>query len=85
VTDLNKLLRELDASARKTPDPNRQFDQLEATTLFCATCKQAVPVRKRLLLALPEGDKFDYVCVHCGNSAGTKIEKNNIPDQVILR
>jgi hypothetical protein len=85
VKDLNALLRGLDATARNAPDPNRQFDQLEATTLFCATCKQAVPVRKKLLLALPEGDKFDYVCVYCGNSAGTKTERSEIPDQVILR
>ena len=85
MKDLNKLLVELDSSARNAPDPNRQFDQLEATTLFCAKCKQPVPVRKRLLLALPDGDKFDYLCVHCGNSAGTKTERNEIPDQVILR
>jgi hypothetical protein len=85
VKDLNKLFTQLDSSAPTAPDPNRQFDQLEATTLFCATCKEAVPVRKRLLLALPDGDKFDYLCVHCGNSAGTKTERNETPDQGILR
>jgi len=85
VKDLNKLFVRLASSARSAPDPNRQFDQLEATTLFCANCKEAVPVRKKLLLALPDGDKYDYLCVYCGNSAGTKIERSEIPDQVILR
>jgi len=85
VKDLNKLFVELDSSARNAPDPNRQFNQLEATTLFCANCKKAVPVRKKLLLALPGGDKFDYLCVYCGNSAGTKTERNETPVQVTLR
>ncbi len=85
MKDLNKLFVKVDSSTRNAPHPNRQFDQLEAATLFCARCKQAVPVRKKLLLALPDGDKYDYLCVHCGNSAGTKTERNEIPDQVILR
>jgi hypothetical protein len=34
-----------------------------------------MPVRKRLLLVLPEGDKFDYVCTTCGTVAGDKIER----------
>lgn len=85
MKDLSKLFVRLDSSARTAPDPNRQFDQLEATTLFCANCKRAVPVRKKLLLALAEGDKFDYLCVYCGNSAGTKTERSEVPDPVILR
>jgi len=36
---------------RHEPSP-KQFDQLEATILFCSQCKKAVPVRKRLLLTL---------------------------------
>ncbi|HPD60625.1 MAG TPA: cytoplasmic protein [Thermodesulfobacteriota bacterium] len=61
-----------------------QFDQLEATVLFCSQCKEAVPVRKRLLLALPEGDKYDYLCVYCGNSVGTKIEGTAQPIKLLL-
>lgn len=51
------------------------FDQMEASLLYCAGCRQATPVRKRLLLVLPEGEKFDYVCVRCGSISGDKIER----------
>ena len=50
-----------------------QYKDFDATQLYCAACKQAVPVRKRLLLILPEGDKYDYTCVYCGASVGEKI------------
>lgn len=48
----------------------RDFD---ATELFCPNCKKAVPVRKRLLLVLSNGDKYDYSCVFCGTSVGDKM------------
>jgi hypothetical protein len=51
------------------------FDQMEASLLFCPKCRQAMPVRKRLLIVLPEGEKFDYVCTKCGSLAGDKIER----------
>lgn len=85
MKDLNRLFVQVGASTRAAPDPNRQFDQLEATSLFCAKCRQAVPVRKKLLLALPDGDKYDYLCVYCGNSAGTKTERSETSDQLIVR
>ena len=50
------------------------FQQLEASLLLCPKCREAVPVRKRLLLILPEGNKFEYVCPHCGSVCGDKIE-----------
>lgn len=56
-------------------DPRRQFRDLEATLLRCPRCAEAVPVRKRLLLVLPEGDKFEYVCTRCSATCGTKIER----------
>ena len=51
------------------------FDQLEASLLYCPKCRQATPVRKRLLIVLPEGEKFDYVCARCGTISGDKIER----------
>jgi hypothetical protein len=51
------------------------FEQLEASLLLCPQCRVAVPVRKRLLLILPEGDKFDYLCTRCGAICGDKIER----------
>jgi len=50
------------------------FEQLEASLLFCPQCRVAMPVRKRLLLILPQGTKFDYLCTQCGAICGDKIE-----------
>ena len=51
------------------------YKNFEATTLFCPRCKMATPVRKRLLLILPTGEKYEYLCARCGSSVGDKIEK----------
>ncbi|MBF0494993.1 MAG: cytoplasmic protein [Deltaproteobacteria bacterium] len=63
--------------------PQEAFEQFEASALYCPRCRQAVPVRKRLLLVIPEGDKYEYLCVHCGASVGDKIEKNLAPAGII--
>ena len=55
------------------------FRELEATELYCPNCRQAVPVRKRLLLILPEGEKYEYLCARCSGSVGTKLDRNNMP------
>jgi len=57
------------------PEGDKQFDQLEASSLFCPKCKDAVPVRKRLLLVLPEGERHEYLCAYCSTSVGRKIEE----------
>jgi len=48
------------------------YKDFDATELFCPRCKKAVPVRKKLLLILQEGEKYDYSCVYCGTSIGDK-------------
>ncbi|MFH0812791.1 MAG: cytoplasmic protein [Pseudomonadota bacterium] len=85
MKDKNKFFVTFDTSSQKTSHPQRQFDQFEASSLYCSRCKQPVPVRKRLLLALPDGDKYDYLCVYCGSSVGTKTERSEIPLQVIIK
>ena len=50
------------------------FDEFEASELFCANCQKAMPVRKRLLIVLPSGNKYDYHCSVCGNSVGSKMD-----------
>ena len=64
---------------RKSPArANRQesdFSELEATELYCGECRQAVSVRKHLLLVLPEGDKYEYRCQYCGAKVGDKIDR----------
>jgi endogenous inhibitor of DNA gyrase (YacG/DUF329 family) len=55
------------------------YKDFDATELYCPRCKRAVPVRKRLLLVLAAGDKYDYTCVYCGTSVGDKTESNSNP------
>jgi len=62
----------------------QSYKDFDATELFCPQCKKAVPVRKRLLLILPEGDKYDYNCVFCGTSVGDKLVKEKGNLNVIL-
>jgi hypothetical protein len=62
----------------------QSYKDFDATELFCPQCKKAVPVRKRLLLILPEGEKYDYSCVYCGTSVGDKLVKEKGNLNVIL-
>jgi hypothetical protein len=57
-----------------SPQRKPAFERMEASLLACPRCKQAVPVRKRLLLVLPEGDKYEYLCPQCGSTCGTTVE-----------
>ena len=59
------------------------YDQFEASELYCATCKRATPVRKRLLMVLPTGNRYDYLCSVCGRSVGDKTD-NDTNDFKIL-
>jgi len=52
-----------------------QFQEWEATELYCPKCKAARPVHKRLLLILPDGDKYEYTCAQCGTSVGGKMDQ----------
>ncbi len=56
-------------------DPNAQFRSLTATLLFCPNCREATPARERLLLVLPSGNKYEYMCSYCGTSTGEKIDQ----------
>jgi hypothetical protein len=58
---------------RRRSEPD-SYGSLEASLLLCPRCREARPVRKRLLLILPEGEKHEYVCRQCGSSCATKIE-----------
>jgi len=50
------------------------FERMEASLLACPHCKRAVKVRERLLLVLPQGDKYLYLCPDCGSTCGETIE-----------
>ena len=64
-------------------EEGRQFDELEASSLFCPKCKKAVPLRKRLLLVLPEGERYEYLCAYCSTSVGRKMKEATSKIQLI--
>jgi len=51
------------------------YKEFDATELYCPRCRRASPVRKRLLLVLPDGDHYEYLCAFCGTSVGSKIDR----------
>ncbi len=68
---------------RPSPPQKKQFENLRATELYCPKCQRSMPVRERLLLVLPEGDKYEYLCVRCGTSVGDRIVKGE-PHHIII-
>lgn len=67
---------EFDRGRRPAKKPEAQFKEFEALELYCSRCRKAVPVRKFLLLILPDGDKYEYRCAYCGNKVGDKLDRN---------
>ena len=61
------------------------YKDFDATELYCSNCRRAVPVRKRLLLVLTNGDKYDYSCVYCGASVGDKTVKHEPDFKIVLK
>ncbi len=60
------------ARAPRSRGPRPQFEQFNATELYCPRCGRAMPVRTRLFLVLPEGDRYTYHCANCGEVLGEK-------------
>ena len=58
----------------RRPRAPEGYGSLEASLLHCPRCRQAMPVRKRLLLVLLDGEKHEYVCQRCGTPCASKIE-----------
>lgn len=56
----------------RPPAAQSQFKTLRASSLYCQKCKDAKPVRERLLLVLPDKEIYDYLCVECGSSVGQR-------------
>lgn len=49
-----------------------QFGSLRASSLYCSKCREAKPVRERLLLVLPGKEIYDYLCTVCAGSVGQR-------------
>ena len=56
--------------------PPDSFGEFEATSLFCPKCRRATATRRKLLLVLPSGNKYDYVCAECGTAVGGKMDND---------
>ncbi|HEX6531823.1 MAG TPA: hypothetical protein VF019_04310 [Nitrospira sp.] len=57
------------------PEQEEQFQALKASLLYCPRCRVATPTRERLLLVLPTGNLYEYLCQQCGTSTGSKTEQ----------
>ncbi len=66
---------------RRTPEG--EFEEFQASALFCGRCQTARPVRERLLLVLPDGELFEYLCSDCGTSVGTRKAEVELPPVVL--
>ncbi len=47
---------------------------IQAQSLYCPACGQAQPVKAKLLLVLPTGEKIGYYCRVCGAELGSKTQ-----------
>jgi hypothetical protein len=71
------------------PDPRashptaRQFQDFKAASLFCPRCQKAQPVRERLLLVLPDGELYEYVCEACWTSLGKRRVEQERPPLIV--
>lgn len=63
----------------------KQYEDLQATYLYCNNCGGSMPVRERLLLILPDGYLFEYLCSGCGNVVGDKKTRLSKEDRMFLR
>lgn len=61
---------------RRAPATPEQYESLRASLLFCPKCRRATPTRERLLLVLPTGNLYEYLCMECGTSTGSKTEQD---------
>lgn len=58
--------------SNRPPAAQSQFKSLRASSLYCQKCKNAMPVRERLLLVLPDKEIYDYLCTGCASSVGQR-------------
>ncbi len=49
-----------------------QFGSFVASELYCPKCGRAQPVREKLLLVLPSGELYEYLCSNCASSLGKR-------------
>ena len=67
------------------PQQQEQFGALRASLLYCPKCQTATPARERLLLVLPSGNLYEYLCAECGTSTGEKTDQAKEQDVKLFR
>lgn len=70
--------------ASKDTSKTETFKEFDATELYCPKCGRSTPVRKRLLLVLPEGEKYEYLCAFCATSIGNKVVRGGEQTRLII-
>lgn len=60
------------SSPPSRPRRRDSFEEFQASELFCGRCRASRPVRERLLLVLPDGELYEYLCSACGSSVGSR-------------
>jgi len=65
--------------------PPEQFEEFQASVLFCSRCQKPRPVRERLLLVLPSGELHEYLCSACGSSVGSRRVEAPLPPLLLPR
>lgn len=63
----------------------KQYDDLQATYLYCNNCASSMPVRERMLLILPDGYLYEYLCCGCGEVLGDKKTRLADKDREFLK
>ena len=69
---LKRNIAQAEAAARQRVEQQAGYKEFSASQLYCPKCKRAMPVREKLLLVLGDGDLYDYSCVQCGSSLGSR-------------
>ena len=69
---MQQKLKNKGAGAPDQSEEPAAFSDFSASQLYCPKCKRAMPVREKMLLVLTSGELYDYVCVQCGTSLGTR-------------
>ncbi len=70
---------------RRPGGTGEQFEEFQASVLFCGRCRQPRPVHERLLLILPEGELHEYLCSVCGDSVGSRKVEAPPPPLLLAR
>ena len=59
------------------------YESFRAASLFCPRCQKAQPVRERLLLILPDGELYEYVCQFCWTQLGKRKVEQERPALIL--